>query len=98
MNVPREAVLLALNPAVLVPVAGFGVNVTLTPLGNPDAVRVTLPEKPFDRVIVTVVDVLEPRRTDRLLGEADKLKLPAPPADVTVSVTVVVCAVLPDAP
>lgn len=98
VKVPRAAVLLAVNVALLVAVAGLGVNVTLTPPGNPDAVRATLPEKPFAGVMVTVVDVLEPRRTDRLLGDADKLKLPPPPAEVTVSVTVVVCVVLPEVP
>jgi hypothetical protein len=97
VKVPRAAVLLAVNRAVLVAVAGSGVKVTVTPLGKPEADRETLPEKPFEGVMLTVVDTLEPRRTDKLLGEADKLKLPAA-GEVTVRVTVVVRLVVPEVP
>jgi hypothetical protein len=44
---PGVAVLLADKVRVLFPVVGFGENDTVTPLGKPDALSVTLPEKPF---------------------------------------------------
>lgn len=43
---PVVAVLLAVSEIVLVPVAGFGVNVADTPVGRPEAARVTLPVNP----------------------------------------------------
>lgn len=45
--VPVEAVLLAVNVRVLVLVVLAGLNDAVTPAGNPDADRLTLPLKPF---------------------------------------------------
>ena len=60
LNVPRAAVLLTVNVAVLLEVAGFGLNAALTPLGKPEADRVTLPAKPFVGVMLIVLLPLEP--------------------------------------
>ena len=52
---PFFAVALAVRVSVLVPLAGLGLNAAVTPLGKPDAVRVTVPLKPFDGVMVMVL-------------------------------------------
>ena len=44
---PRSAVALAISASVLVLVAGFGLNDALTPLGRPDATKLTLLLKPL---------------------------------------------------
>lgn len=44
---PRGAELFAVTVIVLVPVEGLGVKDAVTPLGRPDAERVTLPVKPY---------------------------------------------------
>ncbi|MFZ0808530.1 MAG: hypothetical protein WAN03_20220, partial [Candidatus Sulfotelmatobacter sp.] len=44
---PVVAVLLAVSVITLDPVVGFVPNVAVTPLGKPDAARLTLPENPF---------------------------------------------------
>ena len=104
VTVPLAAVVLAVNVAVLLDVAGFGLNEAVTPLGNPDAVKVTLAVKPFEAVIVIVLVPLLPRVIVRLFGEADKVKFAAveaftvrlievvwvKPLDVPVTVTVAV--------
>jgi len=45
---PRVAELLAAKVSVLLPVVGFGEKDAVTPLGRPDAERVTLPANPYD--------------------------------------------------
>ena len=90
--VPVVAVPLAVNVSVLVLVAGFWLNVAVTPLGKPDADRFTLPVKPFERVMAIVLVPLPPRVTVRLLGDADKLKF------VTMSGMLVECVKLPEVP
>ena len=74
VTVPLAAVLLAVNVTVLLEVAGFGLIEAVTPLGNPDADKVTLPVKPFEGVMVIVLVPLLPRLIARLFGEADKVK------------------------
>lgn len=56
VDTPTVAVLLAVNVTTLVVVAGLVPNATVTPLGNPEAARVTLavPQAPSVRVIVSV--------------------------------------------
>jgi hypothetical protein len=46
VDVPVVAVLLAVNVSTLVPVVGFVPNAAVTPLGKPEAARVTLPVNP----------------------------------------------------
>src|SRR5450755_4420667 len=48
--VPVAAVADAVKVSKLLVVAGFGLKSAVTPLGSPEAERVTLPEKPFDGV------------------------------------------------
>jgi len=47
-------VLLAVSVSTLVPVVGLVAKDAVTPLGNPDAVRFTLPVKPYWGVTVMV--------------------------------------------
>ena len=44
---PRLAELVAVKVTMLFPVDGFGEKDAVTPLGSPDAERVTLPVNPF---------------------------------------------------
>jgi hypothetical protein len=72
---PVVAVLLAVRVSTLVPVVGFVPNAAVTPLGRPDAARVTLPENPPTSVTVMVLVPLPPCVIVRLLGESDSVKL-----------------------
>ena len=58
--VPGVAVLLAVSVTVLVAVTGLGLNAAVTPLGSPEAERLTLPLKPFCAVTVIVLAPLAP--------------------------------------
>lgn len=95
--VPVVAELLAFNVNVLVVVPGLGLNDAVTPLGRPVAANVTLPVKPPDGVTVIFVVPLSDRSMVRLVGDADRVKLPDAAA-VTVRDTVVVCVMLSPVP
>jgi hypothetical protein len=69
---PVVAVLLAVSVRVLVVVAGFVLNDAVTPLGNPDADKVTLPLKPFCGVTVSVLAPFVPCVIVKLLGDAER--------------------------
>jgi hypothetical protein len=69
--VPVVAVLLAVNVNVLVVVAGFVLNDAVTPLGRPDADKVTLPLKPFCGVTVIVLVPAVPCVIVKLLGDEE---------------------------
>jgi hypothetical protein len=71
VTVPVAAVLLAVSVNVLVPVVLVGLNDAVTPLGRPDADKLTLPLKPLCGVTVMVLVPLAPCRMLRLLGEAE---------------------------
>ena len=86
VNVPRRAVLVAARVSVLVADAGLGVKDALTPLGIPEADRVTDAVKPFCGLIVIVEIPWVPRLMLRLLGEAARAKFGG---DTTVRETVV---------
>jgi hypothetical protein len=60
--VPVVAVPLDVNVRVLVLVlvVGLGLNVAVTPLGKPEWERETLPVKPLEGVMVTVLEPLLP--------------------------------------
>jgi hypothetical protein len=75
--VPVLAVLLAVSVNVLAPVVGFGLNDAVTPLGNPDVDRLTLPLNPFCAVTVIVLAPLVPCVTVKLPGDEDKVKYSA---------------------
>ena len=68
---PVVAVLLAVSVNVLVVVAGFGLKDAVTPLGRPDADKLTLPLKPFRGVSVIVLVPLPPCAMVKLLGDAE---------------------------
>ena len=73
VNVPVAAVLLALSVSVLAVVAGLGLNEAATPLGRPDADKLTLPLKPFCGVLVIVLVPLVPCMMLRLFGDAERV-------------------------
>ena len=58
--VPVAAVLLAVNVNVLLLVVLDGLNEAVTPLGNPEADKLTLPLKPFTGLTVMVLVPLLP--------------------------------------
>ena len=58
--VPTAAVLLAVSVSTLVPEVGLGLNEAMTPVGRPDAVRLTFPPKPPASVMEMVVVPEEP--------------------------------------
>ena len=74
---------------------GFGLKLTVTPLGWPEADNVTAELKPF-KLVVVMVEVPEClRATLRAVGETLMLKSAAV---VTVNDTVVVCVTPPPVP
>ena len=89
VDIPVVAVALAMSVKILVPVVGLVPNDAVTPLGRPDAAKVTLPVKPFWGATVMVLEPLDPCTTVRLLGDAERLKSGvAPPPSVKVAVDV----------
>ena len=75
VTVPVAAVLLAVSVNVLVLVVLLGLKDAVTPLGRPDADKLTLPLKPFCGVTVMVLAPLAPCTIVTLLGEAEREKL-----------------------
>jgi len=74
--VPVVAVALAVRVSRLVPVVGFVPNTAVTPLGKPDAARVTLPLNPFTSFTVMVLEPPAPPWVIvRLPGESESVKL-----------------------
>ena len=65
---PGAALLLAVSVNTLLLDAGFGENEAVTPLGKPDAARVTLPLNPYCPLIETVDVELVPSFMVRLFG------------------------------
>jgi hypothetical protein len=111
--VPVVAALLAVSVnvlllGVLLLAVLLGLNDAVTPLGRPDADKLTLLLKPFCGVTVIVLAPLVPCVIVKLLGEANRVKFPTgftvresvavlvklPEEPVTVTVTVPVFAVL----
>ena len=73
VTVPVVAALLAVSVNVLVAVAGFGLKDAVTPLGRPDADKLTLPLKPFCGVTVIVLVPLAPCAMVKLFGDAERV-------------------------
>lgn len=73
---PVVAVLLAVSVNLLVLAVLLGLNDAVTPLGRPDAEKLTVLLKPFCGVTVIVLTPLAPRWIVRLVGDADKVKFP----------------------
>src|SRR5713101_3710511 len=95
VTVPVVAMLLAVSVKVLVAVAGFGLKDAVTPLGSPEADKLTLPLKPFCGVTVMVLAPLAPCATVRLFGDAERAKFGG---GVTVRESEVVCDNPPETP
>jgi hypothetical protein len=74
LNAPMAAVALAVNVNVLAVVAGFALKDAVTPLGRPDADKLTLPLKPFCGVTVIVLVPAVPCVIVKLLGDAERAK------------------------
>jgi hypothetical protein len=87
--------LLAVSVSTLEPLAGLGLKLAVTPLGNPDATRVTPPVNPFAGVTVMESVLLPPWFTDRVPSEGASMKLGAA---LTVRAMVVVSVRVPAVP
>lgn len=72
--VPVVALELAARVSTLLEVVGLVPKLAVTPDGNPEADKVTLPVKPPEGVTVMVLVPLLPWVTLRLLGEAESEK------------------------
>ena len=90
---PSAAEAPTVNVITLVAVAGLVANAAVTPVGNPDAARVTLPVNPFSSVTAMVLVPALPGATVTVEGEAASVKLGVP---VTVSVMVVEAVSVPE--
>jgi len=95
VTVPVVAVLPAVSVKVLVLVVPLGLNEAVTPLGRPDADKLTLLLKPFSGVTVMVLAPVVPCASVKVFGDAEKPKLAGA---FTVRETVVVLVKLPDVP
>ena len=74
VTLPVVAVPPAVSVKVLVPVVLPGLKAGVTPLGKPEADKLTLPLKPLSGFTVIVLVPLEPCVMVRLLGEAERVK------------------------
>lgn len=88
--VPSVAVALTVNVSVLLLKAGFGLNPAVTPLGKPEAERVT---RFFSGLMMIVLVPVSPCTTLNWLGEAANVR-----PGFTVSFAVVVLVKLPETP
>ena len=73
VTVPVVAVLLAVSVNVLLLAVLLGLNDAVTPLGSPEADKLTLLLKPFSGVIVMVLVPFVPWTMLRLLGELESV-------------------------
>ncbi len=71
--VPVAAVLLAVNVNLLVLAVLLGLNDAVTPLGRPEADKLTLPVKPFCGVTVMVLAPFAPCTIVKLFGDAERV-------------------------
>jgi hypothetical protein len=71
--VPVAAVLLAVSVIVLVLAVLLGLNDAVTPLGRPEADKLTLPVKPFCGVTVMALAPLAPCTIVKLFGDAERV-------------------------
>jgi hypothetical protein len=91
------AELLAVNVSVLVDVVLAELNEAVTPLGNPEADKLTALVNPFCGETVITLVPFEPWRIVSEDGEADSMKFGVVDA-LTVRLTVMVCVSVPDVP
>ena len=76
VDVPAVAAALAVRVSTLVLVAGLVAKAAVTPVGRPDAARVTEPVKGLTSVTVIVSVPLAPCATDNAVAEGFRVKLP----------------------
>ena len=97
VTVPVVAAPVAVSVKLLAAVVGLVLNDGVTPLGSPEADKLTLPLKLFCGVTEMVLVPLAPCMTLRVLGEAERAKFGTRTA-VTVRLMVVVFVKLPEIP
>jgi hypothetical protein len=73
VTVPVAAALLPVSVNVLVLAVLLGLNDAVTPLGRPDADKLTLALKPFCGVTVMALAPLAPCAIVKLLGDAERV-------------------------
>jgi hypothetical protein len=73
VNVPVVAALPTASVKVLVVVVGLGLNDGVTPVGRPEADKLTLPLKPFCGVTVIALVPLPPGVIVKLVGDAESV-------------------------
>jgi hypothetical protein len=73
VTVPVLAALPAVSVNVLVVVVGLGLNDAVTPLGRPEADKLTLPLKPFCGVTLIALAPLPPCVIVKLVGDAERV-------------------------
>jgi hypothetical protein len=73
---PVVAVLVAVSVNVLALVVLVGLNDALTPVGRPDADKLTLPLKPLSGLMEMVLVPLAPWTMVKVLGDVESVKLP----------------------
>ena len=91
VDVPVAAVLLAVSVSTLEVVDDVGLNEAVTPLGRPDAVKATVPVKPFSGVTVTVSVALLPCVTESVEAESPSVKLGVPVEEPVPTKVVMLC-------
>ena len=77
VTVPGVALLDAASVSVLVSIVLVGLNDAVTPAGNDDVDKLTVPAKPFSGATLIVLVPLLPCETVKLLGFAESAKLGA---------------------
>jgi hypothetical protein len=95
VTVPVAAVFVAASVNVLVLAVLVGLNDAVTPMGRPDAVKLTLALKPFCGLTVIELVPLAPCVIVKVLGDAESVKFPG---GLTVRERAVVFVKLPDEP
>lgn len=98
VDVPATAVLAAVSVRVPLVVDGFDVQVAVTPVGSPDAARVTEPLNGLTSAMLMVAMLLEPAEIDSVAADGVRVKLPAAEPAVTVSAMVVDAVTVPEVP
>ena len=77
VNVPSAAVALAVRVSVLLLTVPAGLKEAVTPLGRPEADKLTVPLKPLSGLMLMVLVAVFPWTALKLFGEAVKVKVPA---------------------
>ena len=83
VDVPGAAELLAATVSILDAAVGLALNEAVTPVGRPEAARVTLPLNPFRSATVTVSVPLLPEATVKVEGAGESSKLGAERSKLT---------------